>query len=197
MRQNCMRKTLPLLLTLLAGLAIIFTLPGNSYAADGDGIQYQASGAPFVLEYQVDGYWWNNHTAFKYDIDFPAKGDKLYVTKNGVKTTYEFKYLKDNEEWYFVPEGGGTPIDYREDMTIEEPKNQVAWEAGQTYNIAVTYDGMSTSIPVQIIPNSVERIEYEPADPDRFVFYEYTQGWPEVKEDGTKVWNYNWIGLRN
>ena len=201
MRKTCIRKTLPLLLTLLAALAILFALPGTSYAAEGDSIKYDAANAPFELEYQIDGYWhWRKDSRyFEYNIALPAKGDKLTVTKNGVTTVYDYLYVEDQGDWCFVPQGGGTVLTegkYEGDVLISLEEDHTNWEVGSTHDITITYAGMSTTVPVKIIPNSVESIEYVPVDPDRFTFYEYSQGFPYVDEDdGTKVWRYNWLGL--
>ena len=179
-------------LIFLTVFSIFLILPDKIYASDGDAITYEPS-EPFEYEYMVDGTSTGNRYYYFYSALHSY--DRLTVTKEGITTVYVLRHVDEYGDWVFAPESGGSCIIPGEDILFTFDRDQSGWEVG-THYITVTYGEMTTTIPVEIKPNSVESIEYIPVSEDRFTFYEYTQGHPGTDENGENEWKYNWIGVR-
>ena len=76
----------------------------------------------------------------------------------------QYTEIDEDLDWYFVSEDGNDSIAlYRLDFNYVTDLEE--WEVGETYEIEVTYEDVTTQFSIEVIPNSIESIEYEPASP--------------------------------
>ena len=130
--------------------------------------------------YEEDDY-------FHYDTYQFNEGDKLtvnYKTGKTVVYTYTEKHQLPGVEWTwdkFFDEDGNMSEDY---PNVYSDQNDKHWTVGGENYFTITYQGVSTTVPVTIIENPVESIEFELASP--IVLYENQGGYYVIEINGNE-----------
>ena len=128
-------------------------------------------------ETQTDTEW------FRYcDIydDICAEGDQLTV--NGTVYTYSL------EDGLFL-DSKGERLPYRVSTSSDQGySNQ--WGIG-THEITLTYRGVSCKVPVEVVPNPVEKVSYKLAQEPYVLYEEASGGWrDDYNYEEMKVYRY-------
>ena len=156
----------------------------NSYTVDWGGKRYTVSVTvvdnpvesiyyetvnPVVLLQDCEGEWkydndWMPYFCYKYDM--VQAGDTLFVSyTDGAQTMFTAHYDGAADTFYFESETGER-IEYGK-LALYCYDNQ----QNESFNIDtdnyyyVSYSGRTYAVPVSVIPNEVESISYEPAQP--------------------------------
>ncbi|MBQ6314922.1 MAG: fibronectin type III domain-containing protein [Mogibacterium sp.] len=120
---------------------------------------------PIVFYEHVGGEWGESVSGdsdrYYYDISEFSVGDKLTVHKGDETQVYTYKYTPSGAA--FVTADGGDTID-RWRVNAEAPSQDEGegWQAGQEYEITISYMGASCTVTARVEANPVESIVYEP-----------------------------------
>ena len=145
-------------------------------------IEYKPVNDGYKFIENINGYYDKDEGFFYYD-DFHQIGNTLIVHSEEGTKTYKFYYENgEYEETGYYTEDGKDFISLN-DINIIEDQNNNHWEKGKEYSVTVEYLGKSVDVPVKIISNDVESIEYEVASP--YEIKENTEGyWEDIDGDG-------------
>ena len=129
---------------------------------------------PIQLIENYDGYMYSDEDGEWCSYNTPDfnDGDKFVVNyKNGKAEEYTVEHYGEYNNIHFVDKNGNE-ID--EEPYINTYQNVDRWSLGSENYMTVTYKGIRTKVPVTIIENPVESIEFELASP--VILYENEGG---------------------
>lgn len=97
---------------------------------------------------------------YRYNFKFRI-GDQLIVyNKDGSVVEYKYTYFEDSGDTYFYSPGY-EPLDSYNDINYSiEDQYYDHWYVGNTYYFEIEYFGSISQVPVSIIENPVDHIEY-------------------------------------
>lgn len=162
---------------------LLFTYKGVSYELPVSvmddpvtGIEYTPA-EPIELIEEVDGYY-DSSDVFWYHDPHARHGDKLTLkTANGNKD-----YFFDQSIGEFTSQAGSPIREYEVYISADDSSK---WKINQNNSVTIKYRGMSCSVRVYIVPNTVTAISFKPA-------YDYV-----LSENEKQPWGYNLPGYVN
>ncbi len=150
----------------------------------------------YVYIENVNGYYSTDNYGnefFYYYYSYNHEEDTLTVNyKDGSSENYV--YTHDDWNWFYISDGGEKIEEY--DVTFYNNQYQNHWLVGKENYLTVSYFGVETKIPVTIKENPVKSISYTPGDPDRYVFFENTNGYVNEDDNGEEYFYY-WYSYEN
>ena len=126
---------------------------------------------PIELIYEVDGYTryeYNDETGeetpfFYYELEIERDGNVLRVNYTDGSST-DYTYSTDN--WGFFDENGNTLESY----SVGDTQYSEHWSSLGDYSGELTYMNRTCAIPVSVVENPVESIEFIPANPIELIY---------------------------
>ena len=126
---------------------------------------------PITLIENYEGY--DEGDWFEYNYPDFKKGDKFVVNyKSGEKEEYSAQYVENYGNPQFVDNEGAV---LEKQPKLYANQNETHWTVGTDNYMDFTYIGASTKVPVTIIENPVDSIEFKLASP--IVLYENQGGY--------------------
>lgn len=142
--------------------------------------------APIEMVQNFSGYWDkdnNGEEFFFYNIPDFSSGDKLTVEYTNGATVV---YLYNDFTGWSDPEGNEPDYDEFDYNSNQYSKH---WTLGSDNYYTLSYYGIDMQVPVTIVENQVESIEYKPANPIEFIVN--TNGyWETNGDDSFFVYNF-------
>ena len=125
----------------------------------------------FVFEQYTNGYWqtpdWFYYNIPSYEVYLKINYTDGSAEFTQLETFVDGEYISLNNNQYMEP-----------------------WDECGTYYATITYMGRTATVPITIVPNTVEKIEL--ADSDYILeIEEYTCGWNSNSNNGASFWYYD------
>ncbi|MBR3646610.1 MAG: hypothetical protein IKN54_09330, partial [Lachnospiraceae bacterium] len=193
-----MKRFISLVMTLVMLLCLGTGYTASAYEGEIADIEFIPHN-PFVFYEQTNGEWrsdsGHNEYFHYYGICSRSSGDQLIIIdKQGHRYTYEAVFDEYDHEFHLICNENNDNFLYFDVQMIDEQDQKHFTLGGENY-FYIEYKGIRKSIPVEIITNPVEWIEFYPATP--CVLYENTNGHWDVNGEGQQFFNYDNPGFND